>query len=135
MKHLLKLDVTPKPETIFEEREIDFPIYMLDGFNHSDTRVFDDGTNETTKSTEMGIILSPMEKVSISLSLRTDRDGGVYKSFEVVHRTLSKPKQDVDYYVKTNDTYDKPGTEEQFKALVESFKDFISCLSPYISCK
>ena len=135
MKHLLKLDVTPVPETIFEERLIDFPVYTLDGFNHSDTRVFDDGTTETTTSTEMEMILSPIEKVSITFCHRTDRDGGGHKAFEIVHREFSKPKDCLDYYIKTDKTYDKPGTEEQFKALVESFKDFISCLSPYISCK
>jgi len=133
MKHLLKLDVTVEPQPVLQEMEIDFPVYSIDGFNYSDARNFDDGSSELSKSTEMHVLLSPTEKISVTFCSRIDRDGDGHKAFEVVHRTLSKPKKDVDYYIKTNETYDKPGTEEQFKSLVASFKEFISCLSPYIS--
>jgi len=118
--------VTVKDKQItFKEVEVEFPLYVLSGYNHRKTTDFEDEV-ETETHYEMTKIISPYESFRLQKVTQSMGDGTCNVCFEMNFVVRKDKPDNAEYYLIGEDCYNKPATKQQWDLLHMEFQAFLN---------
>lgn len=119
MKINVKIEAE-KPE-VFEEIDLDFPIYTLSGYNHESRKEYADGNTDFVENFEVTKIVSPIERFSLEKRV-AKKSGETHITFTMEHLVERKPNTQRRYFSPGEGDYDKLTTSEVWDLAFAEFQ-------------